>query len=59
MSLCLDTEIDAASRKGDFLIVLRVEGLGAELSGAKISGIWHLLFVDQILEEREDVEIGE
>ena len=59
MSLCLNVEVDAASRKGDFLSVLRVEGLGAELSGAEISGVWHFVLVDQVLEERKDVEIGE
>ena len=59
MSLGLNIEVDAARRKGDFLTVLRVEGFGAELSGAEISGVGHFVLVDQVLEERKDVEIGE
>ena len=36
-----------------------MEGLGAELSDAEISGVWHFVLVDKVLEERKDVEVGD
>ena len=57
-ALGLDGHVDAARLEGDVLAI-RVDGLGAELRGAEEGGVGHFFPIQEVVEEREDVELRE